>query len=80
MNRSVKAGMAETGAADINTRAVLTSGHGPKHKRFRGHIHSNLKKGAARPLPLPSASFQRSWLQLRAVDVQLQVIAARAPK
>ena len=38
MDRSVKAGMAETGAANINTRS------GPKHKRCRGHIHSHLEQ------------------------------------
>ena len=68
MDHSVKAGMAETGAANINTCS------GPKHKRCRGHIRSHLEQGAARPLPLSSAtgreaSLQRSWLQLRAVQV-----------
>ena len=68
MDRSVKAGMAETGAANINTRS------GPKHKRCRGHIHSHLEQGAARPLPLSSAagrkaSLQRSWLQLYVIQV-----------
>ena len=68
MGRSVKAGMAETGAANINTRS------GPKHKRCRGHIHSHLEQGTARSLPLSSAagreaSLQRSWLQQRVVQV-----------
>ena len=68
MDRSVKAGMAETGAAGMNTRS------GPKHKRCRGHIHSHLEQWAARPLPLSSAagreaSLQRPWLQQRAVQV-----------
>ena len=68
MDRSVKAGMAETGAASINTRS------GPKHKRCRGPNHSHLEQGAARPLLLSSAtgceaSLQRSWLQLSAVQV-----------
>ena len=68
MDHSVKACMAETGAANINTRS------GPKHKRCRGHIHSHLEQWAARPLPLLSAtgreaSLQRSWLQLHAVQV-----------
>ena len=38
MDRSVKAGMAETGAANINTRS------GPKHKRCRGPNHSHLEQ------------------------------------
>ena len=66
----VKAGMAETGAANINTRS------GPKHKRCRGHIHSHLEQVTARyrSLPLSSAagreaSLQRSWLQQRVVQV-----------
>ena len=60
--------MAETGAANINTRS------GPKHKRCRGHIHSHPEQVTARSLPLPSAagreaSLQRSWLQQRVVQV-----------
>ena len=38
MDRSVKAGMPETGAANVNTRS------GPAHKRCRGHIHSHLEQ------------------------------------
>ena len=68
MARSAKAGMAETGAANINTRS------GPKHKRCRGHIYSHLEQGAARPLLLSSATGRRaslrwSWLQLHAAQV-----------
>ena len=68
MDRTVKAGMAETGAANINTRS------GPKHKRCRGHIHSHPEQVTARSLPLSSAagreaSLQRSWLQQRVVQV-----------
>ena len=60
--------MAETGAANMNTRS------GPKHKRRRGHIHSHPDQRAARPLPLlfatsHEASLQRSWLRQRIVQV-----------
>ena len=70
MDHSAKAGMAETGAANINTR----SARGPKHERCRCHIHSHIEQRAARPLPLFSAtgreaSLQRPWLQQRAVLV-----------
>ena len=70
IRRPVKAGMAETGAANINTRS------GPQHKGCRGHnaIHSHLEQGAARPLPLLSAtdrgaSLQRPLLPQRGVQV-----------
>ena len=68
MDHLAKAGIAETGAANENTRS------GPKHERCRAHIHSHLEQGASRPLPLSSAtgrgaSLQRPWLQLRAVRV-----------
>ena len=75
MDHSAKAGMAETGAANINTHSV------PQHKRFRGHIYSHLaiEQRAARPLPLFSvtgreASLRQSWLQQRAI------LVAVAPK
>ena len=50
VDRSAKDSMAETGAANINSRS------GPMHKRYRGHIHSHLEQlqgaAAARPLSL----------------------------
>ena len=63
--------MAETGAADVNTRS------GPKQKIYRGHTHRHLEQEAARPLAPSSAtgrgaSLRRAWLYQRAV----QVIAA----
>ena len=75
MGRPAKAGMAETGAANIDTRS------GPQHRRCRGHIHSHLEQGAARPLPLSpaagrKASLPRSWLQLMLQLHVVQVIAA----
>ena len=68
MDHSVKAGMAETGAANMNTRSE------PTHKRCRGHIHGHLKQWIVSPLLLlcatgREASLQRSWLQLNVVQV-----------
>ena len=68
MDHSVKAGMAETGAANINTRS------GPKHKSCRSPNHSHLEQRAAMPLLLLSAtgreaSLQHPWLQLHVVQV-----------
>ena len=72
MGHSVKAGMAETSAANINTRS------GPKHKTCRHSIH--LEQWTARPLPLLSAtgreaSLQHPWLQLHVVQVTVAPIS-----
>ena len=57
---------------NANTRS------GPNQKRCRGHIHSHLEQGTARPLPIFSttgreASLQRSWLRQHVVHGQVIV-------